>query len=169
MRVEEQLKLQAYADGELSPGEVAEVERWLASDPQARALLEEIRHTREALQTYAAEVRLPESREFYWSKIEREIRRLQARESERTAASSGVWALVQRYWPWAGAAVAFGVALTVWTRGPADHLAELGAEFALADAEGFTYQDYANGVTLVWLPYPAENESEGATTEETLN
>ncbi|MDW8308873.1 MAG: hypothetical protein RMK20_05820 [Verrucomicrobiales bacterium] len=169
MNRDQALKLQAYADGELPPGDAAELERWLAADPEARALLEEIRHTREALRVYQAEVRLPESREFYWSKIEREIRRLEAPARVRPQASTGVWALVQRWLPLAGAAAVIVLGLMVWERSRSDRLAEVSAEFALADAEGFTYQDYANGITLVWLPYPAENEPGGANTEETLN
>lgn len=169
MNSERELKLQAYADGELAPPDAAEVERWLAGDPEARALLEEIRHTREALRAYEAEVRLPESREFYWSKIEREIRRLETLARKREPVSTGLWALLQRWLPLAGAAAAIALAVALWNSSRADRLAEVSAEFALADAEAFTYQDYANGVTLVWLPYPAENEPAGANTEETLN
>lgn len=169
MNSERELKLQTYADGELPPGDAAEVERWLATDPEARALLEELRHTREALRAYEAEVRLPESREFYWSKIEREIRRLETPRRERVPAGTGLWALLQRWLPLAALAGAIALAVTLWNWSRADRLAEVSAEFALADAEAFTYQDYANGVTLVWLPYPAETEPAGANTDETLN
>jgi anti-sigma factor RsiW len=169
MNAERELKLQSYADGELPASDAAEVERWLAGDPEARALLEELRQTREALRAYEAEVRLPESREFYWSKIEREIRRLEAPERTRALASTGVWALLRRWAPLAGMAAAITLAVALWNWSRADRLAEVSAEFALADAEAFTYQDYANGVTLVWLPYPAEAEPANANTGETLN
>ena len=72
-----QLKLQAFLDGELPEAEASEVANWLARDREAAALLEELRNTRSALAGFEAEVRLPESREFFWSKIEREIQRLE--------------------------------------------------------------------------------------------
>lgn len=167
--MERELKLQAYADGELPAEQVAEVERWLAQDPQARALVETIRRTREVWRSYEAEVRLPESREFYWSKIQRQIQRSESVRPASLPASTGVWALVQRWLPLAGAAAVIVLAVSLWQRSRGERLAELSAEFALADAEVFTYQDYANGVTLVWLPYPAEVEPANADTENTLN
>src|SRR5260370_38312502 len=72
---ESQLKLQAFLDGELPKAEAAEVANWLARDQEAALLLAELRHTRQALAGFGSTIRLPESREFFWSKIEREIRR----------------------------------------------------------------------------------------------
>ena len=66
-----QLKLQAFLDGELPEAEASKVANWIAGDGQASALLEELRHTQEALAGFEAGIRLPESREFFWSKIER--------------------------------------------------------------------------------------------------
>ena len=31
-------------------------------------------------------------------------------------------------------------------------------EVAMANSSAFTYHDYSAGMTLVWLPFPAENE-----------
>jgi hypothetical protein len=31
-------------------------------------------------------------------------------------------------------------------------------ETAMASSDAFTYRDYSTGVTLVWLPFPAEND-----------
>src|SRR5260370_37928654 len=81
---ESQLKLQAFLDGELPKAEAAEVANWLARDQEAALLLAELRRTREALSGFGSTIRLPESREFFWSKIEREIRR-----QERTASVFG--------------------------------------------------------------------------------
>jgi len=72
---EKQLKLQAFLDEELSEAEASEVASWLAKDQEATLLLGELRNTRQALARFEAGVRLPESREFYWSKIKREIER----------------------------------------------------------------------------------------------
>jgi len=70
-----QLKVQAWLDGELPEAEAREIAEWLATDREAAALAGELRNTRQALAGHEAEIRLPESREFFWSKIEREIQR----------------------------------------------------------------------------------------------
>ena len=79
---------------------------WLARDREAAALLEELRNTRAALAGFEAEVRLPESREFFWSKIEREIQRLEApaprpaRGAAPGTACAGSWCPLPRSrWP----------------------------------------------------------------------
>ncbi|HLP77339.1 MAG TPA: hypothetical protein VK327_10510 [Candidatus Paceibacterota bacterium] len=75
MNDEQQLKIQAFLDGELPEKEAREVSALLARDEGATALAKELRNTRQALKSSEANVRLPESREFYWSKIQREIER----------------------------------------------------------------------------------------------
>src|SRR5947207_11114128 len=75
MDYDSQLKLQAYLDGELPEGEAREIANWLARDKEAVALHAELRNTRKALVGFETGVALPESREFFWSKIEREIQR----------------------------------------------------------------------------------------------
>ena len=68
-----QLKLQSYLDGELSADESQAVTNLLARDAAARDLLVELTHTRSALQANEPEMKVPDSREFYWSKIRRQI------------------------------------------------------------------------------------------------
>ena len=75
MNEETQLRLQAYLDGELPAGEAREMAGWLERDAEARSLLAELENTRGALAGFDSEINLPDIREFYWSKIEREIRR----------------------------------------------------------------------------------------------
>src|SRR3954467_4785574 len=77
MDFDAQLKLQAYLDGELPEAEARDVAKWLAKDQEAVLLLGELRNTRQAMASLEAGVRVPESREFFWSKIEREIGRLE--------------------------------------------------------------------------------------------
>jgi anti-sigma factor RsiW len=69
-----QLKLQAYLDGELPPAEARHVGSLLDQDEQARALVAELRDTRGMLAGFEQPAKLPESRDFFWSKIERQIR-----------------------------------------------------------------------------------------------
>jgi len=151
----EQLKLQAYLDGELPEREMRSVADRLARDQDAAALITELRQTREALSGFEQGVQLPESREFYWSKIQREIQRqgTPARESAKPNP------LVAGLRLWLRPAMAFalvtvlGLVLTreLWPGGSPHP-----AVTSLEDAGAFTYHDYKAGITLVWLSYPAE-------------
>jgi anti-sigma factor RsiW len=73
MNRELQLKLQAYVDGELSGREARRVEDLVAQDPSAKALLAELRFTKAFVSANEPQLALPESREFYWNKIQRAI------------------------------------------------------------------------------------------------
>jgi anti-sigma factor RsiW len=85
MNRESQIKLAAYLDGELPPAESRQVETWVASDPAAEVLLAELRLTRDAMRGNELEVKLPESREFYWSKIQQAIEKQSANAGELAA------------------------------------------------------------------------------------
>lgn len=68
-----ELKMQALLDGELDAGDMREVEALLAQDAPSAALVQELKWTKLAVAGNEAEMSLPESREFYWSKISRAI------------------------------------------------------------------------------------------------
>ena len=149
-----QLKLQALLDGELPEAEASEVTKWLTRDPEAAALAGELRNTRDALVGFEADVRLPESREFFWSKIEREIQRAEAPAPQ--PAKPSYLTLFRRFLVPASAVAAVLIAGLVLNRPPAPDGHE--SETALADSGAFTYHDYSAGTTLVWLSYPADTE-----------
>ncbi|MCX6922459.1 MAG: hypothetical protein NT154_04485 [Verrucomicrobia bacterium] len=153
-----QLKLQACLDGELTEAEASEVANRLARDPEAAALLEELRCTQNALAGFEAGLQLPESREFFWSKIKRDIQRLETPAPEPARVS--LFALWQRFLVPASALALVLVAAVVLTRpvGPFGRTAATEIETAVADSGAFTYRDYTAGTTLVWLSYPADNE-----------
>lgn len=161
-----QFKLQAYLDGELPPGERQAVSEMLARDSAARDLLIELTNTRSALQANEPEIKLPESADFYWSKIKRQISR-----EERTVPIQKTISLVERIRrllaPAATvAAVLLGVMIvqqqfTGGGYGPME-------DGELEDSEAFTYRDYESGTTLVWLSYPAENAIDEMDAEDTL-
>ena len=166
---EAQLKLQAYLDGELPEAEAREVAKWLAEDQDAVGLLAELRNTRQALAAFERVTPLPESREFFWSKIEREIARQEGRErAERPVAP--------RFAGWRRLfAPAFALALLVLGGvGLNQHFGWIGKanaaelETASTDPGAFTYRDYTEGATLVWLSYPAENEFADTEPADTL-
>ncbi|MFO1478439.1 MAG: hypothetical protein U1F98_17540 [Verrucomicrobiota bacterium] len=158
MTDEQQLKLQAFLDGELPEAEAAQVASWLARDREAADLHRELRQTRQALKGFETEVRLPESREFYWSKIERAI--LSEAAAPRPAASAGWLTGLRRLLVPVSAVAVMGVLLAVavgqwrgygFAAGP-------DTETALDDSGTFTYQDYAHGTTLVWVSYAGQSE-----------
>src|SRR5476649_2494344 len=75
MNQEQQLKLQALLDGELPENEAREILAWTQRDSAAAGLLTELRNTRAAMAKSEPQLSVPETREFFWSKIEREIQR----------------------------------------------------------------------------------------------
>ncbi len=79
MNWEDQLKVQAFLDGQLPPDEAETTAAWIQRDPAAAALLAELRGTRQAVRLAQGPVMLAESREFYWSKIAQDIARSERR------------------------------------------------------------------------------------------
>lgn len=167
MNTEFQLKLQAYFDGELSEREARDLEAALAADTEARVLLAELRNTRGALAEFNAGIKLPETREFYWSKIQREIQRQEAVPPFRSP-SIPWW---RRLLIPSGAFVAVVIVGLVgahqmgWLGGgaPAPQI-----ETFLADSGAMTYRDDQERMTLVWLSYPGENELADTNGEDTI-
>jgi anti-sigma factor RsiW len=150
MDYQTQLKLQAYLDGELTGHEAREFSDWLARDGEATKLATELRQTGEALKGFEESIKLPESREFYWSKIQREIAR---GEGPANRVQTPWLTRLQRFLVPAAAVAVLGVAgLLAMPRSAAPF------ETYLADAGTFTYHDYSAATTLVWLTYPAEND-----------
>jgi len=155
-----QLKLQAWLDGELPEAEAREMAAWAAREREGAALAEELRNTRQALAGFEADVRLPESREFYWSKIARAIERLEA-PPPKAAPQDSPFALFRRWLVPASAVALVVIAGLVFTRPAAPPVSRTtgeAVETALADAGVFTYRDFSAGTTLVWVSYPADNE-----------
>ncbi len=158
MDLEAQLKLQAFVDGELPEAEAKQIARLLEQDPQAAALATELRQTNGALAGFEDELRLPETRDFFWSKIERDIRRA---ESVPAGPVQVPFHLRLRRFlvPVTGVAL-LGIVAMVGVRQAGFSVFPGGTETetALSDSGAFTYRDFNAGTTLVWLSYPAENE-----------
>ncbi|HEY5915042.1 MAG TPA: hypothetical protein VJA21_30990 [Verrucomicrobiae bacterium] len=153
MDYQQQLDLQAYLDGELSEAKARRVAAWLAQDAEAAALAIELRQTRSAVTGYEKEIRLPESREFYWSKIQREIQRQER--AEPNAERLPEWLKVIRRLLMPATAMAMVAFIAVMVgRQPTG----IPSETALTDTGAMTYRDFEKGATLVWLSYPADNE-----------
>jgi anti-sigma factor RsiW len=156
MNLEEQLKLQALLDGELPPAEASEVSGRIGRDPAAAALLAELKHTRQTLQQAESPRRLQESRELYWSKIERDLRRFSPPSPARS--ESGLFFKLRLLiLPTAAVAALIIVTLAghfypqpVVQRKTADADATT-VEPALASTDAMTYRDASEGTTLVWF------------------
>jgi len=67
--------VQAWVDGELSGKEARDVAELVATSPEAGALARELSATKDFLAGNEPEATVPETREFYWSKIQRAIER----------------------------------------------------------------------------------------------
>jgi anti-sigma factor RsiW len=147
MKHDLELKVQAWLDGELPDREARRVGEWIARDAEASALAAELGCIRQAMSRNEAAGILGESREFYWSKIERQIQR----ESGRRRADGPPWyARWRRYMaPAAGAAaLACVLLMAVWqSASPTfDEISSTGEGM-----EAVTFHDQSAQMTVVWL------------------
>ncbi len=74
MTLEQQLKIQAYVDGELSRAEAKKVEALIAADPEARGLYEELKFAATVLREHEPEFKMPVSQELFWNRIYEQIK-----------------------------------------------------------------------------------------------
>jgi anti-sigma factor RsiW len=175
MTEEQQLKLQAFLDGELPDTDSREIAARLTHDADAAALLGELKNTCNALKGFetpdaagiSPALKLPESREFYWSKIKREIDR--AAPVAAPAQTVSLFARLRRVMMPLGAVAMLAlvgiIAIHAFSGGPRP----IAVNSMLADAGAFTYRDESQGMTVVWLSYPAENKFAQKTSGDTLS
>jgi anti-sigma factor RsiW len=148
MDFDAQLKLQAYLDGELPEAEARAVAKLLAQDQEAVLLLGELRNTRQSIKGSEAIVQLPESREFYWSKISREIEGLD-RPARVEQKRPFIFRLQRFLVPVTGAlAVAVFLGITLFGNSGTT-LGE--TELATEDMGAITFRSESEGMTTVWL------------------
>jgi anti-sigma factor RsiW len=167
MTEEQQLKLQAFLDGELPERDTREVASWLARDADATALHAELRNTRLALKGFEPEWKAPESREFYWSKIKREIER--SAPAPTPAERISLFTLLRRaLLPMGAVAVLALVGIITLHQFGGKVVQPQGVNAILADAGAFTYRDESQGMTVVWLSYPAEKKLADSPSRDTL-
>jgi anti-sigma factor RsiW len=164
--MKQELKLQAYLDGELSGREAKRVETLIETDASARSLFTELRQTSAALKGNEPEVRLPETREFYWSKIEREIARLDVAPTEIRVPAWLMW--VRRHLAAvsgvsvAAALVMFAALQMNWVS--QDLFEEI--DNPLEDSGAFSFRSESQKMTVVWIPGHSASEESDDTIEE---
>jgi anti-sigma factor RsiW len=173
MKPKQALKLQAYLDGELSGRAARRVAAWLAQDPEAQALANELRQTKALLAGYEPDARVPESREFYWSKIARAIATAEVQASRPV----GLWGWLADWRralvPVSGLAVALVLALAlirggVWSQ-PFSYLTEV----ETLSEHALTHSFRAGDMFVVWIEpratlWGAENPEAGAELQDLI-
>lgn len=149
------LKIQSHLDGELSEAESRDVTRLLATDPEARALAEELRSTQSMLRGGELARAVPESRDFYWSKIQRAIQAGEKAAAPRPAASTPFWL---RFLASSGAIAALAVVLLSVNRItpgqpllPRPHSAAMIVDNNSDAVSTITFRSEEAGLTLVWV------------------
>lgn len=153
MKVEDGIKLQAQLDGEITGREAQEIAALIENDAEARALFAELQQTRSLLTANEPEFRLPESREFYWSKIEREITRL---EETPAKAQAPAWLLFVRRHLTAIGGTAVAAALVMFAAVQMNLTGDLFEEIdnPLDDTSSFSFRSESQQMTLVWISNP---------------
>ena len=148
MKKDLQLKVQSWVDGELPEREARQVGERLAHDAEASALAAELGSVKQAMLRNEAGVTLGDSRDFYWSKIERQIQREAGR--NRVHAPAPWYARWRRFM-----APAFGVAALACVMMVAIRQAappsydEISA--TIDGMEAVTFHDQSSQTTIVWL------------------
>ena len=151
MKPELELKLQSYLDGELSEREARDVAAAINSDPEAQALVRELKTTAAMLRENEPQMAVPESREFYWSKIERAIERS---EPEPARPILALWYSLRRVIaPVAGVALVLflGIASFKFQAGndSSAYLAEV--ESLSEHVSSFSFRSQSQNMFVVWL------------------
>jgi hypothetical protein len=147
MNEELELKLQAWVDGELSSAEAERMAALVSEQLEAGQLTAELREVKMAMIGADIPRSVPESREFYWSKIERQIQ-LETRPAP--VSKPGLMTRWRRFlMPLAGLAAASCVAVFTLTQSkPVTN-----DEFTSTDEamDTTTFHDQSSGLTVVWL------------------
>lgn len=155
MTEEQELKLQALLDGELSGADRSAAEQWLENTPAARALYSELEMVRTAVRHNEVERTLNCGREFYWNAIERAITAEPATEPVGTVSILG-WLRANFVAVSAAAALVVAAFVGLSPERPIppqamDAEAEMVWETAHADTGWITFQNHETGFSLVWL------------------
>lgn len=160
MEQETQLSIQALIDGELSDQKRIDIERLVTADPEAQALFDELSNTVGALKENELTRELPETREFFWSKIASEIER-EDRQAEVAKDRPRVAAWWTKLLVPIGAAAALVVAFTLFQPSapnvpqakpvkPAAATETL-AETELEMPDTFTFYLFDQNATVIWV------------------
>lgn len=153
------IRLQTYVDGEMAGAEKVEMETQLARDPELQALAGELNMVTRALRESDPLVSVPETREFYWSQVQRRIAAEEASAQRPVStASAGLAAWLRRsVLPLSGLAAACLMLMTTLRSGSPVSSHE-DTESPLNETGALTFRSESQKVTVVWL-YDKEQAS----------
>jgi len=150
-----ELKLQAWLDGELPAAEGRGIGQEIAGDAEASRLVADLQALKSALAGNELGVTVPDTREFYWSKIERQIQRESRSLRPVQVPRRAVW--LRWLSPLAGFA-SLACMLMLAVKPPAlptfDEISSTGEGM-----EAVTFNDQSAGMTVVWLADPEQAQS----------
>jgi hypothetical protein len=162
MNLEQRLELQAWLDGELPEADARRVAAFVRENRDAEALIGELRMTSGFLAGNEPEAKLPESGDFHWSKIRREIERA---DQAAAAAPQGSWVFAWRrlFAPLSGVALVVFLSilsLNVFQRQAVDdgskYLVEV--ENLSEDIGSISYRSQSENMFVVYL-YKKDQEA----------
>ena len=169
MNQETQFKLQAYLDGELSDREAQRLAELAADNTEAKNLVAELSMAKTILAGNEPALSLPESREFYWSKIHREIQR--AEQLQPRPENGPLFGWRKYLAPLAGTAlvVFLGIGMVRFANltGLDDsnrHLAEV--ENLSEDTGSFSFRSHSENMFVVWV---YDKDQDNATDPESMD
>lgn len=144
------LELQAYVDGELDVRRRGEVEKLLAVDADARAMVAELRELQELVRANEPVAMVPETREFYWSQVQRRIASAERRD-ERTGGQASTGSIQWLRWLVPAFGVAAVAVVLVVPRSSAGRMG-VASNFAdLGDPVSLTFHSDTDGITIHWI------------------
>jgi len=143
------LKLQAFVDGELPETEARAVADTLKRDGQRQLLHDELRSLRALLRGNELDHPVLETREFYWSQIQRSIA---AAPAERAPHARSLGWLLRWLVP-VGATALLSVYWLMPTRSGATESLLVGHEIEtpLEETTSYAFRSESAGMTVVWV------------------
>ncbi len=157
------LQIQAWIDGELPPSEALRVQTAVAGDPSAQTLAANLRALQHHVRGAEPILHVPETREFYFSRIARAIEQ-EERSRERLRTESAHRGMHLPYWlRWALPAAGLVAALAFFLRPPDNHPVPVSTIAAVPTMAGhevdaiapemttLTFYSARDAATVVWV------------------
>ena len=150
MNQNQELKIQSFIDHELPPQEALDVAEWIARDADAKRLHVELQLTRSLTVGNEMPRSAPCSPEFFWSQVEREIKRQTPEKSKPTIELDWIW----RFLAPASALLLMAIMILPQRQGRVSEIASIAGpevETAIQDANVITFRSDSEGISVVWV------------------
>ncbi len=150
MSSEQMLEIMAFVDGELDAGRQAGVQRLLSSDAEASALHRELSQMQQLVRSHEPIGSVTDTREFYWSQIQRRIAAEEKIAAKATAPKQGFATWLRWLAPALGVA-AVAVVVTLQQATPAITEIANNVDSSQNESSSLTYRSDVDGVTVHWI------------------